>query len=380
MITDNISFPQGPVFDPDTGLLAIEWFMWLQQMRSVLAALVLAFNNEQNRLLGVGPVGQDGQDGMDGIPGRNGRDGSDGITLIIPGQDGEDGGVGVPGQDGAIGATGATGATGAIGANGYTICGEDGADGEPGIPWSQAGALSLTINSTTITGGTAGRILFEAAGVLLSDSSNLTFDSTNKRITVGSGSSTNSGVTLGYYGASATFGMWSTSTATPSTSNYNIAGDVDSTYISCPTTSGSVYLQRAGSNILQSGGAAGRGLTITPGTAITDVAAISLTRTNNNSSVATGVKFTFNDTTSAATFKPFHVVGGAGSTDLFYITKQGVALLGAVAFASLPTGVAGMYAYVTDSNTTTWGATIAGSSTNKVLAFYNGTNWTVAGI
>lgn len=51
-----------------------------------------------------------------------------------------------------------------------------------------------------------------------------------------------------------------------------------------------------------------------------------------------------------------------------------------VAFASLPAApVAGMVAYVTDSNTVTWGATIAGSSTNKVLAFYNGTNWTVAG-
>ncbi len=50
-----------------------------------------------------------------------------------------------------------------------------------------------------------------------------------------------------------------------------------------------------------------------------------------------------------------------------------------VAFASLPTGVAGMVAYVTDSNTNTWGATIAGGGANKVLAFYNGTNWTVAG-
>lgn len=50
-----------------------------------------------------------------------------------------------------------------------------------------------------------------------------------------------------------------------------------------------------------------------------------------------------------------------------------------VAFASLPAGVAGMTAYVTDSNTATWAATIAGGGANKVLAFYNGTNWTVAG-
>ena len=50
------------------------------------------------------------------------------------------------------------------------------------------------------------------------------------------------------------------------------------------------------------------------------------------------------------------------------------------AFASLPAApVEGMLASVNDSNTVTWGATIAGSSTNKVLAYYNGTNWTVAG-
>lgn len=48
-------------------------------------------------------------------------------------------------------------------------------------------------------------------------------------------------------------------------------------------------------------------------------------------------------------------------------------------YANLPAGVAGMTAYVTDSTTATWGATIAGGGSNKVLAFYNGTNWTVSG-
>jgi hypothetical protein len=51
-----------------------------------------------------------------------------------------------------------------------------------------------------------------------------------------------------------------------------------------------------------------------------------------------------------------------------------------VPFASLPAApVAGMTAYVTDSTTAVWGAVIAGLGGNKVLAFYNGTNWTVAG-
>jgi hypothetical protein len=49
------------------------------------------------------------------------------------------------------------------------------------------------------------------------------------------------------------------------------------------------------------------------------------------------------------------------------------------AFADLPTATTGALACVTDSNTATWGATIAGGGANVVLAFYNGTNWTVAG-
>jgi hypothetical protein len=38
----------------------------------------------------------------------------------------------------------------------------------------------------------------------------------------------------------------------------------------------------------------------------------------------------------------------------------------------------GALAVVTDSNTNTWGATVAGSGSNHVLAYCNGTNWTVA--
>jgi hypothetical protein len=52
----------------------------------------------------------------------------------------------------------------------------------------------------------------------------------------------------------------------------------------------------------------------------------------------------------------------------------------AVAFASVPgTPVEGMLVAVTDSSTSTWGATITGGGANHVLAYYNGTNWTVAG-
>jgi hypothetical protein len=51
-----------------------------------------------------------------------------------------------------------------------------------------------------------------------------------------------------------------------------------------------------------------------------------------------------------------------------------------MAFGSLPgTPLHGMVAAITDSNTATWGATVAAGGANKILAFYNGTNWTVIG-
>lgn len=52
----------------------------------------------------------------------------------------------------------------------------------------------------------------------------------------------------------------------------------------------------------------------------------------------------------------------------------------AVTYANRPgTPLEGMLVAITDSNTATWGATIAGGGANHVLAYYNGTNWTVAG-
>lgn len=48
-------------------------------------------------------------------------------------------------------------------------------------------------------------------------------------------------------------------------------------------------------------------------------------------------------------------------------------------FASVPNpATEGMLFAVTDSTTNTWGAVIAGGGANHVLAFFNGTAWTVA--
>lgn len=47
------------------------------------------------------------------------------------------------------------------------------------------------------------------------------------------------------------------------------------------------------------------------------------------------------------------------------------------ALATCAGGTEGTIAAVTDSTTVVWGATITGTGMNHVLAFCNGTNWTV---
>lgn len=59
---------------------------------------------------------------------------------------------------------------------------------------------------------------------------------------------------------------------------------------------------------------------------------------------------------------------------------EGALSLTEIAYAARP-GVpaTGMMVNFSDSNTATWGATVAGGGANHVLARYNGTNWTVVG-
>jgi hypothetical protein len=57
---------------------------------------------------------------------------------------------------------------------------------------------------------------------------------------------------------------------------------------------------------------------------------------------------------------------------------EAVALSTAVLFADLPSPVEGMRRAVIDSMVDTWGAIITGGGSSHVLAYYNGTNWTVA--
>lgn len=71
-----------------------------------------------------------------------------------------------------------------------------------------------------------------------------------------------------------------------------------------------------------------------------------------------------------------------GSGNCIQNVLQGMTALTGQTYSALTTcngGAAGTVAYITDSTTNTWGATIAGTGSNKVLGFCDGSNWTVAG-
>ena len=87
--------------------------------------------------------------------------------------------------------------------------------------------------------------------------------------------------------------------------------------------------------------------------------------------------------TGAATIDGAVVVSG-GSTVNGAATVSGtmhldnVAAFTGLTFSGLPTPAAGMLAYITDSNVTSGNVT-SGGGADKVIAWYDGTNWVVIG-
>ena len=91
---------------------------------------------------------------------------------------------------------------------------------------------------------------------------------------------------------------------------------------------------------------------------------------NSNGSAGVGLDFSVADVLGIRTRAQ------TGNAQLYAASVRGVA----VAFSAVPaTPVEGMLVAVTDSSTDVWGATITGGGALHVLAYYNGTNWTVAG-
>lgn len=74
-----------------------------------------------------------------------------------------------------------------------------------------------------------------------------------------------------------------------------------------------------------------------------------------------------------------HVFTQDATADVVLASYKYADLVWTSAFSGFTFPKKGQKAWITDSNTNTWGATIAGGGANEVEAVYNGTNWTVVG-
>lgn len=97
-------------------------------------------------------------------------------------------------------------------------------------------------------------------------------------------------------------------------------------------------------------------------------------------------EFTYSNATDAtedATYK-LRLIKAGTLTDAVTVdsvgntTLAGVVKTAGYTVATLPTGVVGYRAYVTDALAPTWGATVVGGGAVVIPVFYNGTNWIVA--
>lgn len=147
----------------------------------------------------------------------------------------------------------------------------------------------------------------------------------------GTGDSTNAGWVLGYGGSTGESVLVASTRRASAANDYTLKTDVNNDLLINAVGGRSVSFKfNGGSTVFNIPSTAGAGPSITAGTATTDVAALSITRTNNNAAVATGVKWTFTDTTSAAGFLPFQILcGSTGTTNCLSIGKTGNLFMGA---------------------------------------------------
>lgn len=172
---------------------------------------------------------------------------------------------------------------------------------------------------------TAGRVVLGGgAGAAPNDDSNLAFDGTNKRLSIGSGSTTVAGLIVGH-GADSGFGAIYSTSVTPSTTNFALYHDGQNTILNAPS-GGALRFRNANvtkMSILSN--SAGSGVEITAGTAASDLQAIDASQVWNSAGVTfTAYKFKVTDTASAAGSLAVQFLGGAaGTTNLFKVSKAG---------------------------------------------------------
>lgn len=72
-------------------------------------------------------------------------------------------------------------------------------------------------------------------------------------------------------------------------------------------------------------------------------------------------------------------IGNGSAGDSSGTILSTIARLQPLTFSTLPTPTGGMIAYITDNNTTTWGANAGSGGSGHTIVWYNGSNWTVMG-
>lgn len=101
---------------------------------------------------------------------------------------------------------------------------------------------------------------------------------------------------------------------------------------------------------------------------------------SSNTAAAESAYFQFNTIISGTNAERMRLTSGLAIGNTAN-PGSGAILLKPQTYASLTacsSTISGAMATVNDSNTVTWGANVAGGSTNTIMAFCNGTNWTVA--
>jgi len=157
---------------------------------------------------------------------------------------------------------------------------------------------SLALSASLTVGDlTAGRVPYASTGGLIVDSSLMTFDATNKILTVGDGATDSIGVVIGYSGTSGISGIWSTRQAR------TISNALIADYGGVTTIGGSARIRVApgGSEKFAVYLTGGHGALIDAGVATADVNALNITQTWNNGAVTfTSIKADITDTASDA--------------------------------------------------------------------------------
>lgn len=169
------------------------------------------------------------------------------------------------------------------------------------------GVMSLLSNSTAINLGASSDVVMNRYGA--------------KQLRIsgdGIGATTNAGWILGYYGVSGVSAIWP-SVVTPSASNYAFLAESSTTQIQGTT----VYITAGIDKIVQTS-TAGRGPTITAGTAVTDVNALNVAQTWNEGSTSfTGVLINITDTAAAGGSNIFKLTRNATET-AFQVGRLGI--------------------------------------------------------